>query len=315
MSNAPALARSFLFVPANRPDRFAKALASGADAVIIDLEDAVSPAEKTAARGQLADGFAQLNPADRARLVVRMNALGTPFHDDDLSLLQQLAGQGLSGVMVPKAETVDGLRRVATAIGPACALLPLIESVAGLDAADALARASQVHAPGLWQSRFPGRPGPGLRARRGRTVPVRLAVVLASRRASLPPPVDGVTPGTQDMAQLQLDAARAQRGGFGGKLCIHPAQVAGVNAAFSPSAAQLEWAQRVLAAFDAAGRWRVQPGWPHGRCARGAAGAAHAGAKSSRFAGLAGLAHLAQFSGEIGIIPSSAGSLFAIESG
>jgi citrate lyase subunit beta/citryl-CoA lyase len=252
MSNAPALARSFLFVPANRPDRFAKALASGADAVIIDLEDAVSPAEKTAARGQLADGFAQLNPADRARLVVRMNALGTPFHDDDLSLLQQLAGQGLSGVMVPKAETVDGLRRVATAIGPACALLPLIESVAGLDAADALARASQVQRLAFGNLDFQADLGLACAPDEAELMPVRLAVVLAARRASLPPPVDGVTPGTQDMAQLQRDAARAQRGGFGGKLCIHPAQVAGVNAAFSPSAAQLEWAQRVLAAFDAA---------------------------------------------------------------
>ena len=252
MSNALALARSFLFVPANRPDRFAKALASGADAVIIDLEDAVSPAEKTAARGQLADGFAQLNPADRARLVVRMNALGTPFHDDDLSLLQQLAGQGLSGVMVPKAETVDGLRRVATAIGPACALLPLIESVAGLDAADALARASQVQRLAFGNLDFQADLGLACAPDEAELMPVRLAVVLAARRASLPPPVDGVTPGTQDMAQLQRDAARAQRGGFGGKLCIHPAQVAGVNAAFSPSAAQLEWAQRVLAAFDAA---------------------------------------------------------------
>ena len=253
MSNALALARSFLFVPANRPDRFAKALASGADAVIIDLEDAVSPAEKTAARGQLADGFAQLNPADRARLVVRLNALGTPFHDDDLSLLQQLAGQGLAGVMVPKAETMDGLRRVATAIGPACALLPLIESVAGLDAADALAHAPQVQRLAFGNLDFQADLGLACAPDEVELMPVRLAVVLAARRASLPPPVDGVTPGTQDMAQLEREAARAQRGGFGGKLCIHPAQVAGVNAAFSPSPAQLEWSQRVLAAFEAAG--------------------------------------------------------------
>jgi citrate lyase subunit beta/citryl-CoA lyase len=252
MSAALASARSFLFVPANRPERFAKALASGADAVIIDLEDAVAPADKPASRGQLADGFAQLNPTDRARLVVRLNAPGTPFHDDDLSLLQQLAVQGLAGVMVPKAETADGLRRVATAIGPACALLPLIESVAGLDAADALARASQVLRLAFGNLDFQADLGLACAPDEAELVPVRLAVVLAARRASLPPPVDGVTPGTQDMAQLQRDAARAQRGGFGGKLCIHPAQVAGVNAAFSPSAAQLDWAQRVLAAFDAA---------------------------------------------------------------
>jgi citrate lyase subunit beta/citryl-CoA lyase len=253
MSKPLASARSFLFVPANRPERFAKALTSGADAVIIDLEDAVAPADKPAARGQLTDGFAQLNPADRARLVVRLNALGTPFHDDDLSLLQQLAAQGLAGVMVPKAETVDGLRRVSDAIGPACGLLPLIESVAGLDAADALASAPQVLRLAFGNLDFQADLGLTCGPDEAELVPVRLAVVLASRRALLAPPVDGVTPGTQDMEQLQRDAARALRGGFGGKLCIHPMQVAGVNAAFSPSAAQLEWARRVLAAFEAAG--------------------------------------------------------------
>ena len=190
MSNALASARSFLFVPANRPERFAKALASGADAVIIDLEDAVSPAEKPAARGQLADGFAQLSPADRARLVVRMNALGTPFHDDDLNLLQQLAAQGLAGVMVPKAETVDGLRRVASAIGPACALLPLIESVAGLDATDELARAPQVLRLAFGNLDFQADLGLACAPDEAELVPVRLAVVLASRRA-LPAPAGG----------------------------------------------------------------------------------------------------------------------------
>jgi citrate lyase subunit beta/citryl-CoA lyase len=168
-------------------------------------------------------------------------------------LLQQLVAQGLAGVMVPKAETGDGLRRVAEAIGPACALLPLIESVAGLDAADALATGPQVLRLAFGNLDFQADLGLACAPDEGELVPVRLAVVLASRRASLPPPVDGVTPGTQDMTQLELDAARARRAGFGGKLCIHPAQVAGVNAAFSPSAAELDWAQRVLAAFDAAG--------------------------------------------------------------
>jgi citrate lyase subunit beta/citryl-CoA lyase len=84
-------------------------------------------------------------------------------------------------------------------------------------------------------------------------VPVRLALVLASRRAALPAPVDGISPGTQDTVQLASDAARGRRGGFGGKLCIHPAQVAVVNAAFTPSAGEIDWAQRVVAGFAAAG--------------------------------------------------------------
>ena len=90
-----AAARSFLFVPANRPERFAKALASAADAVIIDLEDAVAPADKELAREQLRGAFAQISAPDRARLVVRMNASGTAWEAGDLALLQSLAAQGL----------------------------------------------------------------------------------------------------------------------------------------------------------------------------------------------------------------------------
>jgi len=248
-----ATARSFLFVPANRPERFAKALASGADAVIIDLEDAVSPADKPAARAQLAQGFTPLAPADRARIVVRINALGTPFHDDDLVLLASLVAQGLGGVMVPKAERLVGLQRVVDALGPRCALLPLIESVAGLDAANVLAAGPKVLRLAFGNLDFQADLGLACGPDESELVPVRLAVVLASRRASLPQPVDGVTPGTQDAAQLQADASRARRGGFGAKLCIHPAQVAGVNAVFTPTPTELDWAQRVLAAFEAAG--------------------------------------------------------------
>lgn len=250
---ALASARSFLFVPANRPERYAKALASGADAVIIDLEDAVSPADKASARAQLAEAFAQLPLADRTRLVVRMNALGTLFHDLDLALLSHLTAQGLAAVMVPKSESLAGLQLVASAIGPRGALLPLIESVAGLDAADALAGAPQVLRLAFGNLDFQADLGLACGPDESELAPVRLAVVLATRRASLAPPVDGVTPGTQDLAQLQADAARARRAGFGAKLCIHPAQVAGVNAEFTPTPIALDWAQRVLAAFEAAG--------------------------------------------------------------
>ncbi len=139
-SLALASARSFLFVPANRPERFAKALASGADAVIIDLEDAVAPAQKEAARQQLQGAFAPISTGDRARLVVRMNASGTPWEEDDLQTLQELAVQGLAGVMLPKAESVAALQRAAAAVGSRCVLLPLIETVAGLDQVNALGK-------------------------------------------------------------------------------------------------------------------------------------------------------------------------------
>jgi citrate lyase subunit beta/citryl-CoA lyase len=248
-----AAARSFLFVPANRPERFVKALASGADAIIIDLEDAVAPAEKTAARQQLANAFGQFAASARSRIVVRMNASATPWEDDDLKLLAQLVAQGLTGVMVPKAETVAGLQRVALAVGAACALLPQVESVAGLDAVDALTGASQVLRLAFGNLDFQADLGLACGPDEDELLPVRLALVLAARRATCVAPVDGVTLGTQDSAQLQADAARSRRCGFAAKLCIHPAQVAAVNAAFAPDEAELAWALRVVKAYQACG--------------------------------------------------------------
>ncbi|MBK5205754.1 MAG: CoA ester lyase [Polaromonas sp.] len=245
-----ALARSFLFVPATRPERYAKALASGADAVIIDLEDAVAPADKAAARQMLAQAWPDLPAAQRGRLLVRLNASGTAWHGDDLALLGTL---GVAGVVLPKAESTADLARVAAAMGPACALLPLIESVAGLDAIDALARSPGVARLAFGNLDFQADAGMACGPDETELMAVRLALVLASRRAGLAAPVDGVTAGTQDAAQLQCDALRSRRGGFGGKLCIHPSQVTGVNAAFTPSPAELDWARRVLAAFEAAG--------------------------------------------------------------
>lgn len=249
-----ARARSFLFVPATRPERFAKALASGADAVIIDLEDAVAPADKSAARQALVQAFLALapDPVQRSRMLVRMNAAGTPWYAQDLALLRELVTQGLGAVMVPKAESAANLGEVAAAIG-SCPLLPLIESVAGLDAADAMAATPQVLRLAFGHLDFQADAGLACGPDESELVPVRLALVLASRRARLPAPVDSVTTGTQDSAQLASDAARGRRAGFGGKLCIHPAQVAVVNAAFAPSAAERDWARRVVRAVEAAG--------------------------------------------------------------
>ena len=248
-----ALARSFLFVPATRPERYAKALVSGADAVIIDLEDAVAAQEKKGARDQLARAFEQLGAAERARTVVRMNASGTPWFDDDLVFLAGLVGQGLPAVMLPKAESALVLQQLAQALGPDCALLPLVESLAGWDGVDALAAAPQVLRLALGHLDFQADVGMAAGADEVELVPVRLAVVLAARRARLAAPIDGVTAAIRDAERLQEDAARSRRFGFGAKMCIHPEQIALVNAAFSPSAAELDWARRVLAAVEAAG--------------------------------------------------------------
>lgn len=136
LDHSPSLlarARSFLFVPATRPERFAKALAANADAVIIDLEDAVAAADKEGARLALRPALLALSSVQRSRLLLRINAADTLWHDGDLAALAELVQLGLGGVMLAKAETTAGLAAVAAAAGPSCALLPLIESVAGLD--------------------------------------------------------------------------------------------------------------------------------------------------------------------------------------
>ena len=248
-----AAARSFLFVPADRPERYAKALASGADAVVVDLEDAIAPGAKLAARQALVQAVSSLSAAECSRLVVRINAVGSAWHGDDLAALRSLVAQGVSAVMVAKAESAATLAQVVATAGPTCALLPLVESVAGLDAIDKLAACPQVLRLVFGHLDFQADAGMACGVDESELVPVRLAFALASRRVGLAAPVDGVSPGTRDTAQLELDAARSRRGGFGGKLCIHPAQVALVNAAFTPSADELDWARRVQAAFTAAG--------------------------------------------------------------
>lgn len=250
-SDTLAAARSFLFVPATRPERFAKALGSPAHAVIIDLEDSVAPSEKARARDALANAFGQLSGEQRSRVLVRMNAHGTAWCPDDLKLLCQLGAQGLTGAMVSKSESSDALCGISQALGATVALLPQIESVAGLDAVDALARVSGVCRLVFGNLDFQADLGLACAPDETELMPVRLALVLASRRANLAAPVDGVTLGTHDNMQLHADAQRSRRAGFGAKLCIHPAQVAVVNAAFAPTDAEIDWARRVLREFEA----------------------------------------------------------------
>jgi citrate lyase subunit beta/citryl-CoA lyase len=242
-------ARSFLFVPATRPERFAKALGSGADAVIIDLEDAVAPSDKAQARRLLAQAWSGLE-AVHSRVLIRVNAANTTWHEEDLKLLGEL---NVAGVVLSKAEDAAQLSQMTATLGSACALIPLIESVAGLDAADALASSPQVMRLAFGNLDFQADAGLACGPDQAELTPVRLALLLASRRALLPPPIDGVTADMHDGDQLARDLLRCRSAGFGAKLCIHPKQVAAVNAAFTPSPAEIDWARRVVAASQATG--------------------------------------------------------------
>ncbi len=243
-------ARSLLFVPADRPERLPKALASGAHAVIADLEDALAPAARPAARAALVTAWGALSAASRRRVAVRINGLDTPDHADDIALVQRLAGEGLETLVVPKAESARALAELAARTG--LALLPLIETAEGAAQPDAIAAAPGVLRLALGHIDLQADLGMACGPDEAELAPLRWALVLASRRAGLPPPVDGVTTAVGDAERLAADAARARRFGFGAKLCIHPGQVAGVHAAFAPSPAQCDWALRVLAAAAAA---------------------------------------------------------------
>ena len=253
MSISVAQACSFLFVPATHPERLPKALASGADMVIADWEDAVAPADKAGARAALLQAVALLDAQQRARLLVRINAEGSPWFADDLAALARLMALGLAGAVVPKAERVQTLQAVAQTAGSRTELLPLVESVAGLAAVDALAQAPQVARLAFGHLDFQVDAGMACAEDESELVPMRMALVLASRRAGLAAPIDGVTVDTRNPERMRHDANRARRMGFGAKLCIHPAQVPLLHAAFDPDDAAVAQAHRVEQALRDAG--------------------------------------------------------------
>lgn len=246
MSPGARSPRSYLFVPGQRPDRFAKAAGSGAEAIILDLEDAVGPTQKDEARAHVQAWFAGGGAG-----LVRINGAGTPWHAADLDMLAALPGVA---VMLPKAEP-DAVAAFAQRL-PDRPLIALVETARGL----AQLR-DTVQLPGVARLAF-GNLDFGADARIPGTGPVldpaRFEIALAARLGDLPPPIDGVTVELTAPEAIAADIARARALGFGAKLCIHPAQVGAVNTGFAPSAAEIDWAERILAALEAAAGAVVQ---------------------------------------------------------
>lgn len=238
--------RSALFVPGDRPERFAKAAASGADLTVIDLEDAVAPDEKSAARGHIRDWLSQGGGA-----AVRINALTTPEAAADLDALQNLPT--LVAVMVPMAEDPTELSRVAADLD--VPVVALIETATGILNAPAIAAAPGVGLLALGHLDLANDLGSS-EGREAMALP-RSTLVVAASAANLPGPLDGVTTALDDPQAWADDAHYAAGLGFGGKLAIHPRQVAGINAAFAPTAEQVAWAQTILAAAQEGGVARV----------------------------------------------------------
>lgn len=252
---ALAEARTLLFVPGHRPERFAKALASGADAVVIDLEDAVPPDQKATARAAIRAAWAGLQGAG-VPIVIRLNPPRSAWGDDDLAAVAAL-GPPPAGLMLPKAESAGELQAARAAV-PGAALLPLIESAQGLEALREIAAAEGVLRLVVGHIDFMADTGLRCSPDERELGPLRFAVAMQTRLHRLAPAIDGVTTAIDDTDRLRTDTQRALNFGFGGKLCIHPRQVATVHEAMAPSAEEVAWAQRVVAADQAAGGAAVQ---------------------------------------------------------
>ena len=235
------LARSLLFVPGNRPERFAKAATSGAHAIVLDLEDAVSPDNKEAARDAISPWLAAGNPG-----ITRINADDTPWYAADLAMLAALPQ---AAVMLPKADAESVAHTVASL--PGRAVIALVETVKGYRELTQVAGT-----PGVVRIAFGSidfGTETGIADIGEAMTAIRTRIVLESCFAGLAAPIDGVSVSIDDHDTIHYDATRSRQFGFGGKLCIHPRQVPVVNAAFRPSANEVEWARRVLAAIEASG--------------------------------------------------------------
>jgi citrate lyase subunit beta / citryl-CoA lyase len=236
--------RTYLFVPGNRPDRFDKALASGADAVVLDLEDAVSGDAKDTARAAVSRWAAASGAGDRSRVVVRINDAESAEFEQDLAML---AATGLSSVMLPKTESPAQVENVRGSSGSPD-VLALIETARGVDQVDVIAAADGVSRLVFGTLDLAvdldldiEHSLDGLTYAAGR-------LIMASRLAGLVAPVAGVTPQLGNRDRLLSDLAWSRRHGFGAKLCIHPDQVEPLHDALTPDAQALDWAHRVLVA-------------------------------------------------------------------
>ncbi len=246
--------RSLLFVPGDRPDRMVKALGSGADAVILDLEDSVLPGKKGEARKAVSEFLSRPRTMP---LFVRINPLNT-IADEDLAAILPGKPQGL---VLPKAEGGASLieldRRLSLLGDGETHILPIAtETPAAIFALGSFRHATPRLCGLTWGAEdLPAAIGAaGAREADGRyTAPYEMvrALALFAAHAAEVPAIETIFPLLKDEAGLKIYAARGRRDGFSGMLAIHPAQVPVINAAFTPSKDEIAWARRIVEAFAA----------------------------------------------------------------
>ncbi|WP_027935186.1 HpcH/HpaI aldolase/citrate lyase family protein [Amycolatopsis thermoflava] len=228
---------SLLVVPGHRPDRFPKAFASGADLVMLDIEDAVGPELKPQARKHIDDWLTDNRPA-----VVRINGVGTPWHGDDLAMVAEHEN---CVVMIPKAEHPDQVNGVRRHLRPRSVVIPALETATGILAAQPICSADGVVRIILGNADLSTDLGVDV-ADWDALRHARSHLVIASASAGAAPPLDGVTTALYDDELVRRESLRAAALGFTGKACLHPRQVAVVNDVFRPSERDVEWARNLL---------------------------------------------------------------------
>jgi citrate lyase subunit beta/citryl-CoA lyase len=240
-----ANATTFLFVPGDRPDRFAKAATSGADVVIVDLEDAVDESRKEAALagtlqalGDGLSGLVRINSLESAWGREELRALGEAVRDNEAA--------GLAGIVVPKAVDRVQMAEARAELSAELALVALIESAVGI-----LNSLSIATTPGVTRLAF-GALDYALDIGAGEDERyldhARAQLVVASRAAGIAAPIDSPSPHIDDLDAVKRSAELGRGFGFGGSLCVHPAQIAVVSEAYQPSEQDVRWAEFVLAA-------------------------------------------------------------------
>ena len=251
--------RSFLFAPGNHVRRVEKCLTLGADAVILDLEDAVANAQKAATRATVVEA---LQRPRRCQGYVRVNSLGTEWsHGDFVAVV----AAGVDGIVVPKIESASDLQTAEWLLKSlerehglpdgGIDLIPIIETAAGFSNIGCIARAARrARRIAFGAGDFTLDVGITWSADEGELLPYRTAFVVESRAAGLEPPIDTVWVTLKDAEGFRRSVQRAKDLGFQGKLCIHPDQVPVVNECFRPTEAELGHARRVLEAFGRAER-------------------------------------------------------------
>jgi citrate lyase subunit beta/citryl-CoA lyase len=252
-----AAPRSYLYVPGDQPQMLARALDRGADAVIVDLEDAVAPAAKAPARVAVREWLRSRAHRDDLEVWVRINP-GTAGIEDAAAVV----GPGLTGVMAAKTESaadvvsVDAaLLRAEAASGlPAgqVAVVPLLESAAAVLAAAEVARAPRVRRLQVGEADLKADIGVTPGEAESELLHVRSHIVLVSAACGLEPPVGPVSTDFRDLERLRASTRALARLGFVGRACIHPAQIPVVNDVFTPTPAEVERARALIARLDRA---------------------------------------------------------------